>query len=190
METEVFLSNLVKNGNDYEAYKASDLKLTIRIYKNGFLILFFEDKKDEDKNEFFSFESEKNKLLFKNIKENKLPKEIIPKVLSYEKVKKLCLVVEDYSREEYFKIDKSLPTTKIVIKLLNGKTIQSEFNLSQTVENIKESISNETLLPKDQYTFAYGFPPKEIETSKFKSTIKDLQLENATLIQKIISLYK
>ncbi|MCQ2815829.1 MAG: hypothetical protein MJ252_01045 [archaeon] len=191
MDNKVLIDKLVKEGNNMKEYQSSDYKLTLRLYKNGFLIQFFPKEKEdeEDLNEFYNFSSEQNKHLFERIKENQLPKEIIPKVLSFEKVKKLCLVIEDYSKEDYFKVDNTLPKTKLNIKLLNGQTIIQEYNVSQTINNIKESLSDKTILPKDQYTFATGFPPIELDQSKWNKSIQELKLENATLFQRIVSIY-
>lgn len=192
MDVEVFVNDLVKNGNDYEKYKSSDFKLVLKLYKNGFLIEFVpEIEKDKiNMNKFYFFSDTHSIELFNKIKSKQLPKEIIPKILSFDKVKNLCLVIEDYSRTDYFKVDDNSEKTKITIRLLNGKTLTNEYNLIQTVNNIKESIQDKTILPKEQYTFVYGFPPKEIEEEQFTMTIKDLKIENSTLTQKIISLYK
>lgn len=176
--------NKIKNEENYEK-NSNDLIIILKLYKNGFIISLNSNEK------FFSFENTKNIFYFNQISKEKIfPTDLISfnknlynsKTLNIET--KLIIKIEDYSKEKYFFIDPDYETTKINIKLLNGKNLTLEFNLFHTINNIKESLKNSTDLKPNEYSFLNGFPPKLIELKDNNLSILELDLNNATLIQK------
>ena len=187
-ELNEFLNKITNEENNEKEKNSSDLIIILKLYKNGFII---SSNSEEEEEKFYSFENIKNKIFFTQISKEKIfPTELISfsknlyNSQKLNKETKIILKIEDYSREKYFYVDPDYEKTKINIKLLNGKSLTLEFNLFHTINNIKESLENSTDLKSNEYTFLKGFPPKTIDFKDNNLSILELDLNNATLIQK------
>ena len=185
-ELNEFLNKIVNEENNENEKNSSDLIIILNIYTNGFIISCLNSNE-----KFYSFENNKNKIYFTQISKEKIfPTELISfnkniynsKIINKET--KLIIKIEDYSKEKYFYVDPDYEKTTINIKLLNGKSLTLEFNLFHTINNIKESLEKLTDLKPNEYTFLKGFPPKTIDFHDNNLSILELDLNNATLIQK------
>ena len=179
LTNEDFILKL-RNKENFEEKEKANLKIIIKLYKNCFLV-----KTENNFEKHFSFKSKKNIEIFERIKQGMFPLKIIKE----SKIKipencNLCLILEDYIEENYFYLDNNFETIEIVIKLNDGKTLKKKFNPFHTINDIKESIENETSLKYNEYTFIHGFPPKEILQEDHEKTIIELGLINSTLIQR------
>jgi len=183
LNNDKFLYKLKEKGNDEEKKNNADLKITIQLYKNYFIL-----KTENNYENYFSFNSKKNIEIFERIKKGFFPLKLIKE----SKIKKkeynnLYIIIEDYSKENFFYLDPNFETTEIIIKLINGKNIKKIFNPFHTINDIKNLIENETLFSSKDFTLIFGFPPKEISKEDYNKTIIELGLINSTLIQKKIS---
>jgi len=187
-ELNEFLKKIVneEKKEEEEEGNSSNLKLILKLYKNGFIISYLNESE-----QFFSFENNKNKIFFTQIsKEKKFPTELLTfnknlynsKFLNKEI--QIILNIEDYSDENYFFVDPDYEKTKLNIKLLNGKILSLEYNLYHTINNIKDSLEKYSNLKSSEYTFMKGFPPKQIDFKENNLSILELELNNETLIQK------
>ena len=186
IDNSEFISEIVNKGSRVADKEKADLIVTIQLYKNGFIVIFPPMNEKSEKPNFYSFSNETNINLFKQIKQNIFPEELLTKDRDYSQIKNLCVQIEDYSRENYFSIDNTSKITNIVIKLQNGKILHKEYNLFHTIKEIKESIEKDSNINIEKYSFIYGYPPIEIEKKEEEKTIEELELENSTLIQKIL----
>lgn len=186
IDNSAFISELINKGSRVDDKEKADLIVVIQLYKNGFIITFPSLSEKSEKLNYYSFSSETNINLFEKIKQNIFPKEFLPINKDYSQIKNLCVQIEDYSHENYFSIDNTSKKTNIIIKLQNGKILHKEYNLFHTVKEIKESIEKDSNIKSEKYCFIYGYPPIEIEKNEEEKTIEELELENSTLIQKIL----
>ena len=176
-----FVSVIRKKSTSKSEIKNYDCIVTIKIYKNGFIAAF--PNSNETTEDFYPFFSPSNCDYLKRIENGVLPRELFKK-RDYSKVQHLCLVAEDYSKQNYFKVDSTMKTTNIIIKMINGKILYKKVNLYHTINDIKQMIDEDSHLKMNEYTFIYGYPPKEIEQNQMSESIEMLCLENSTLIQK------
>lgn len=79
------------------------------------------------------------------------------------------------------KVDRRKPICKINIRLFNGEVVCEDFNLTQTVQDIKNFVSKKS--GSEKFILLEGFPPKPLED--VNKTIKELNLAGSTLTQRI-----
>ena len=79
------------------------------------------------------------------------------------------------------KPDKNKPTCKIDIRLFNGVVITANFNLNQTVKDIKNFVERKS--GSHNFSLLEGFPPKAL--TDLKKTIEELNLKGCMLTQKV-----
>ena len=79
------------------------------------------------------------------------------------------------------KIDKKKPTCKIDIRLFNGTVVTANFNLSQTVRDIKSFVERKS--GSHNFSLLEGFPPKPL--TELNKTIEQLNLKDCMLTQKV-----
>lgn len=77
---------------------------------------------------------------------------------------------------------KTKPTCKIHIRLYNGEMVNKEFNLNQTVRDLKMFV--EKASGSNRFQLLEGFPPKVL--TELNKTIEELKLNETTLTQKLI----
>lgn len=179
-----FISIIRKKSASKAKKENSDFIFTIKIYKNGFIAAF--PNSNNSNINFYPFFTANNFDYLKKIQNGILPRELLNKERDYSKVQNLCLVVEDYSQQNYFCVDNSMKTTTIIIKMINGKILYKKVNLFHSINDIKQMIEEDSNLKMNEYTFIYGYPPKQIEQNQMSESIEMLCLENSTLIQKKI----
>lgn len=86
--------------------------------------------------------------------------------------------------KESLKLDTSAPTTSLQIRLEDGTRLAAQFNLTHTVEDIRQYIQNaRPQYESRNYTLVSTFPTREL--SDVKATIESAGLKNAALIQRI-----
>ena len=79
------------------------------------------------------------------------------------------------------KPDKIKPTCKIDIRLFNGVVVTANFNLNQTVRDIKNFVEKKS--GSHNFNLLEGFPPKPL--SQLNKTIEELKLSGCMLTQKV-----
>lgn len=79
------------------------------------------------------------------------------------------------------KPDKNKPVCKIDIRLFNGVVVSANFNLSQTVRDIKNFVEKKSGC--HNFSLLEGFPPKAL--TDLKKTIEELNLKGCMLTQKV-----
>ena len=89
----------------------------------------------------------------------------------------------DVNKNVAFSVDKNQPTTTISFRLHNGETVQQEFNLTQTVEDIKNFVSKVAPVNGD-FNIVEGFPPKPL--SDMNKTIIEAKLQNCMCTQRLV----
>eukprot|EP01091_Cochliopodium_minus_P021558 TRINITY_DN992_c0_g1_i1.p1 TRINITY_DN992_c0_g1~~TRINITY_DN992_c0_g1_i1.p1 ORF type:complete len:352 (-),score=134.86 TRINITY_DN992_c0_g1_i1:43-1098(-) len=82
-----------------------------------------------------------------------------------------------------FTVDENQPFTEIRIRLGNGKTVVSKFNLTHTIGDIKNYVSEITNTPLFQFELMNSFP-KEIFNDNNK-TVKEAGLVKGNILQKL-----
>ena len=79
------------------------------------------------------------------------------------------------------KVDKNKPSCKIDIRLFNGTVVTANFNLNQTIRDIKNFVEKKSGC--HNFSLLEGFPPKPL--TDLKKTIEQLNLKDCMLTQKI-----
>ena len=79
------------------------------------------------------------------------------------------------------KTDKNKPTCKIDIRLFNGQVVTANFNLNQTVRDIKNFVEKKS--GSHNFSLLEGFPPKVLK--ELNKTIEQLNLKGCMLTQKL-----
>ena len=79
------------------------------------------------------------------------------------------------------KTDKNKPTCKIDIRLFNGTVVTANFNLNQTVRDIKNFVEKKS--GSHNFSLLEGFPPKTL--TELNKTIEQLNLKGCMLTQKL-----
>ena len=79
------------------------------------------------------------------------------------------------------KLDKNKPSCKIDIRLFNGTVVTANFNLNQTIRDIKNFVEKKSGC--HNFSLLEGFPPKPL--TDLKKTIEQLNLKDCMLTQKI-----
>ena len=79
------------------------------------------------------------------------------------------------------KLDKNKPSCKIDIRLFNGVVVTSNFNLNQTIKDIKNFVEKKS--GSHNFSLLEGFPPKPL--TELNKTIEQLNLKGCMLTQKI-----
>ena len=80
------------------------------------------------------------------------------------------------------KVDDSKPTTSLQVQLVNGEKVKGVFNLTQTVNDVYDWISETTGLKTDSFDLLTSYPKKNLNDEKEKS-LDDEKLGGSTLIQ-------
>ena len=182
LNNDYYILKLKQNNNKEEKKDKADERITIKLYNNCFIV-----KTENNFEKHFSFKSNKNLKLFERIKQGIFPLKLIKD--SKIKLKddcNLCIIIEDYIKQNYFYLDPNYETTEIIIKLVNGQSIKKILNPFHTINDIKELIENESSIPINEFTFLFDYPPKQILEKDYNKTIIELGLINSTLIQKKI----
>ena len=78
-------------------------------------------------------------------------------------------------------IDKKKPTCKIDIRLFNGTVVTANFNLNQTIREIKNFVERKS--GSHNFSLLEGFPPKPL--TELNKTIEQLGLKDCMLTQKV-----
>ena len=91
--------------------------------------------------------------------------------------------VTEIKEDVKFFVDENQPLTEIRIRLGNGKTVIGKFNLTHTIGDIKNYVSQLTNLPLFQFELMNSFP-KEIFTDNNK-TIQAAGLIKGNILQKL-----
>ncbi len=85
---------------------------------------------------------------------------------------------------EDLKIDENEPTTMISIRLSDGSRLQTRFNLTHTVQDIRQYIiTSRPEYSGQNFVLLTTFPNKELSNSS--DTIKQAGLHNAAILQRI-----
>ena len=79
------------------------------------------------------------------------------------------------------KVDKNKPSCKIDIRLFNGTVVTANFNLNQTIRDIKNFVEKKSGC--HNFHLLEGFPPKPL--TDLRKTIEELNLKGCMLTQKI-----
>ena len=79
------------------------------------------------------------------------------------------------------KINKKQPTCKVNIRLFNGTIVNAEFNLKQTLKDIKRFV--ELKSGSHNFSLLEGFPPRVL--NELNQTIEQLNIQGSLLTQKI-----
>jgi len=84
---------------------------------------------------------------------------------------------------EPIKVDKSKPTTRIIIRLHDGKTQEAEVNLDTRVAAIFDYVWS--LAPVDgEFQLIAGFPPKPL--TDVNQTVEEAGLEDSKITQRLV----
>eukprot|EP01095_Lingulamoeba_sp_RSL-Kostka_P000351 TRINITY_DN1054_c0_g1_i1.p1 TRINITY_DN1054_c0_g1~~TRINITY_DN1054_c0_g1_i1.p1 ORF type:complete len:373 (-),score=151.58 TRINITY_DN1054_c0_g1_i1:62-1180(-) len=78
-------------------------------------------------------------------------------------------------------VDETKPTTKIQIKLHNGKKLPVKCNLTHTIGDLRSIVQKET--NKDSFSLLIPYPRKELTDDS--KTIEEEKLKNAQIIQRL-----
>ena len=78
-------------------------------------------------------------------------------------------------------INKSLPICNFNIRLFNGEIIKCEFNYNKTLRDVYAYVKK--LSGSNNFILLEGFPPRPL--NQLNKSLKELNLENTTLTQKI-----
>ena len=78
-------------------------------------------------------------------------------------------------------INKSLPICNFNIRLFNGEIIKCEFNYNKTLRDVYTYVKK--LSGSNNFILLEGFPPRPL--NQLNKSLKELNLENTTLTQKI-----
>ena len=190
-----------KESNSKEGFEKTKNKLTLKVYKNGFIL---------DDSPFRDISKPENKKFMDEVEKGYIPNELVKKGIT-----DLGIALEDHRNENYeepipekkfeafsgkgqslgsintqglkvdknavFQIDKSKPTCKVNIRLFNGETVCEEFNLCNTVRDIMRFVEN--VSGSHNFTLLDGFPPRPIV--QVDKTIEELKLQGSMLTQRI-----
>jgi len=80
-------------------------------------------------------------------------------------------------------VDPSQPTTKLRLRLCNGKQLVQEFNQSHSISDLRDFCAS--FASGAKFELRAGFPPKPIDLSSTAS-LKDAKLLNETVIQRLL----
>ena len=90
--------------------------------------------------------------------------------------------IEEYKENEVKSfVENKSPTCLISLRLYNGEIIKGEFNYNQTLKDIY--FYTKKMSGLNDFALLDGFPPKPL--LDLDKTIKELDLENSVLTQKI-----
>ncbi len=82
-----------------------------------------------------------------------------------------------------FSVDPNSPKTTISFRLHNGESVQQEFNLSHTVQDIKNFVAKVAPV-QGQFNLVEGFPPKPL--LDMNKTILEAKLQNCMVNQRLL----
>ena len=117
----------ISNNSSIKKRDSCNLIIGVELYSNGYKVKYKYDKKMQEK--YFSFNNIENIKNFNKIKQGTFPLSLIPLTISSSLTDyKLCLIFEDYSKEDYFFVDENLETTNITIQLITGKTLSHKLH--------------------------------------------------------------
>ena len=196
-ENEKWLKNTLKF-EDKEKYSKMQNKIKITLYKNGFLIND-EEFRDNTKPENIKF--------MQQIEKGYIPQELIKKGYKDLGIELISQKNKDYEHTKEFKafigeglsvgninttglkidenlctkVDKSKPVCSIDIRLYNGEVVSEEFNLTNTVKDIMNFVSQKS--NTSNFELLEGFPPKPIK--ELEKTIEELKIQGSLLTQRI-----
>jgi UBX domain-containing protein 1 len=191
-----------KKLDNKENFDKTKNKITLKVYKNGFII---------DDGEFRDLKLEENKKFMSEVEKGYIPQELVNKGM-----KDLGIALENHKDEEYKKpieekkfvaftgtgkslsgvntnnlkinegvsnnfFDKNKPSVKINIRLFNGEVVSEEFNLDNSFSVILDFVKNKT--GNSNFSLIRGFPPKPI--NEINKKIGDLGLQNEMLTQRL-----
>ena len=191
-----------KNIDNRENFDKTKNKITLKVYKNGFII---------DDGPFRDIKTEENKKFMSEVEKGYIPQELVNKGM-----KDLGIALENHKDEEYsepipekkfvaftgtgqslsgininnFKVnenvsnnffDKNKPSVKINIRLFNGEVVTEEFNLDSNFSLVLDFVRKKT--GNGNFSLIRGFPPKPI--NEINKKISELKLENEMLTQRL-----
>lgn len=188
--------------NDVEGYGKTKNKITLKVYKNGFIV---------DDGEFRPLTNENNQKFMSEVKKGYIPNELVKK--GY---KDLGIALDNSQENEDYvppipekkftaftgagqslgnvntqglkvnkgvssNVDKSKPTCKINIRLFNGEVVTGEFNLDNTLRDVINFAERSS--GSKNFQLLDGFPPRPL--TAYDSTVEQLRLNGSTLTQRI-----
>lgn len=192
----------ISNKNHLNSNPKQKHKLRLKIYKNGFII---------DDGPFRPLINADNKKFMDEINKKQIPQELIRKgikdldiaiednkTVNYNEpipetkftpfagrgrsVGRVNLVGLHVNKKAITNVNKTMPTCKINIRLFNGEMVNKEFNLNQTLKDLRAFV--EKASGTNRFQLLEGFPPKVLH--ELNKTIEELQLNETTLTQKLI----
>lgn len=191
-----------KNLDNRENFEKTKNKITLKVYKNGFVI---------DDGPFRDIKNEENKKFMSEVEKGYIPQELVNKGM-----KDLGIALENHKDEDYKEpipekkfvaftgqgqslsgvninnlkvnkgvsnnfFDKNKPSVKINIRLFNGEVVSEEFNLDSTFNVVLDFVRQKT--GNGNFSLIRGFPPKPI--TEINKKIGELGLQNEMLTQRL-----